>query len=290
MGPRKERAQWRRPSASGRTASSSPGTRRSVHVLSHGLHYGTGGLRGHSLLRHRERARRSSATATTSSASRSRPSSTTWTLPYSLEEIGEATQELIRRNGFASCYIRPLAFRGYGEMGLYAKTAPDRRDRRRLALGRLPRRGGQAARHPRQGLVLAADLARRPDPARQGLGPVPELDPRQDRVAPTPATTRRSCSTSAASSARARARTSSWSATAQIVTPPHVASILDGISRKSVIQIAARPRLPGDRARHRPRRALHGRRGLPDRHRGRAGAGARDRRPRDLASRARSRG
>ena len=30
----------------------------------------------------------------------------------------------------------------------------------------------------------------------------------------------------------------------EIVTPPHVASILDGISRKSVIQIAARPRLP----------------------------------------------
>ena len=39
-------------------------------------------------------------------------------------------------------------------------------------------------------------------------------------------------------SARARARTSSSSATAQIVTPPHNASILDGITRKSVIQIA----------------------------------------------------
>ena len=43
-------------------------------------------------------------------------------LPYSIEEIGEATRELIRRNGLRSCYIRPLAFRGYGEMGLYAPT------------------------------------------------------------------------------------------------------------------------------------------------------------------------
>ncbi len=91
----------------------------------------------------------------------------------------------------------------------------DRRDHRRLPLGRLPRRGGPEARHPRQGLELAPDRPRRPDPARQGLGPVPQLDPRQDRGAPTPATRRRSCSTSTASSARARARTSSSSATAR---------------------------------------------------------------------------
>jgi branched-chain amino acid aminotransferase len=32
--------------------------------------------------------------------------------------------ELIRRNELASCYIRPLAFRGYGEMGLFAQSAP----------------------------------------------------------------------------------------------------------------------------------------------------------------------
>src|SRR4029078_3516364 len=45
-------------------------------------------------------------------------------LPYSTEEIRQATHELIRRNGLDSCYIRPIAFRGYGEMGLYAQSAP----------------------------------------------------------------------------------------------------------------------------------------------------------------------
>ena len=45
-------------------------------------------------------------------------------LPYALEELRDATHELIRRNGLESCYIRPIAFRGYGEMGLYAPTAP----------------------------------------------------------------------------------------------------------------------------------------------------------------------
>jgi branched-chain amino acid aminotransferase len=45
-------------------------------------------------------------------------------LPYSVDELREITHELIRRNGLKSCYIRPLAFRGYGEMGLFAQGAP----------------------------------------------------------------------------------------------------------------------------------------------------------------------
>jgi branched-chain amino acid aminotransferase len=39
-------------------------------------------------------------------------------LPYSIDELRAATHELIVRNGFKSCYIRPLVFRGYGPMGL----------------------------------------------------------------------------------------------------------------------------------------------------------------------------
>ena len=94
-----------------------------VHVLSHGLHYGTGvfeGIRcyeterGPAIFRHREHLERLAASAEL------------YYLPlgYEREELREATHELIRRNGLDSCYIRPLAFRGYGEMGLYAQTAP----------------------------------------------------------------------------------------------------------------------------------------------------------------------
>jgi branched-chain amino acid aminotransferase len=39
-------------------------------------------------------------------------------MPYTKEQIREATHELIVRNGFKSCYIRPLVYRGYGPMGL----------------------------------------------------------------------------------------------------------------------------------------------------------------------------
>jgi branched-chain amino acid aminotransferase len=39
-------------------------------------------------------------------------------MPYSREQLREATHELIARNGFRSCYIRPLVYRGHGPMGL----------------------------------------------------------------------------------------------------------------------------------------------------------------------------
>src|SRR5918992_3292135 len=94
-----------------------------VHVLSHGLHYGTGvfeGIRcyetekGSAIFRHRDHLERLQKSAQLYYME----------LPYSLDEIRDATHELIRRNGLRSCYIRPLAFRGYGEMGLYAQSAP----------------------------------------------------------------------------------------------------------------------------------------------------------------------
>ena len=93
-----------------------------VHVLSHGLHYGTGvfeGIRayetdrGTAIFRHREHLERLEKSAELYYMN----------MPYSVGELREATHELIRRNGLESCYIRPIAFRGYGEMGLYAQAA-----------------------------------------------------------------------------------------------------------------------------------------------------------------------
>jgi branched-chain amino acid aminotransferase len=94
-----------------------------VHVLSHGLHYGTGvfeGIRaydtehGTAIFRMREHLDRLEKSAQLYFME----------LPYGLDALREATHELIRRNRLRSCYIRPLAFRGYGEMGLYAQSAP----------------------------------------------------------------------------------------------------------------------------------------------------------------------
>ena len=94
-----------------------------VHVLTHGLHYGTGvfeGIRaydtdrGTAIFRHRDHLARLYRSAELFYMP----------LPYELEELRAATHELIARNGLSSCYIRPLAFRGYGQMGLFPLDAP----------------------------------------------------------------------------------------------------------------------------------------------------------------------
>ncbi len=94
-----------------------------THVLSHGLHYGSGVFegvrayeteRGPAVFRHHDHLERLAKSAELYYLE----------LPYSSEEIAAATRELIRRNGLGSCYIRPLAYRGYGNLGLYATDAP----------------------------------------------------------------------------------------------------------------------------------------------------------------------
>jgi branched-chain amino acid aminotransferase len=45
-------------------------------------------------------------------------------IPYTLDELRAATHELIVANELRECYIRPIAFRGYGQMGLYPLDAP----------------------------------------------------------------------------------------------------------------------------------------------------------------------
>jgi branched-chain amino acid aminotransferase len=39
-------------------------------------------------------------------------------LPYSVEDLVTATKDVVRASGLPSCYIRPIAYYGYGEMGL----------------------------------------------------------------------------------------------------------------------------------------------------------------------------
>ena len=94
-----------------------------VHVLTHGLHYGTGvfeGIRayetevGTAVFRHREHLDRLFRSAELYYMP----------IPFSLDELRSATHELITRNELASCYIRPIVYRGYGQMGLFPLEAP----------------------------------------------------------------------------------------------------------------------------------------------------------------------
>ena len=102
-----------------------PWAEATTHVLTHALHYGSGVFEGircyHNtdtdeavifrLRDHMERLHRSAKIAMME-------------LPYSVDELCDATVELIKKNGLKSCYIRPLAYYGYGQMGVDPTGAP----------------------------------------------------------------------------------------------------------------------------------------------------------------------
>jgi branched-chain amino acid aminotransferase len=94
-----------------------------VHVLTHGLHYGTGVFEG---IRAYETPRGTAIFRHTDHIDRLFKSAELYYMPvpYTREELRAATHELITRNGLKSCYVRPLVYRGYGQMGLYPLEAP----------------------------------------------------------------------------------------------------------------------------------------------------------------------
>jgi branched-chain amino acid aminotransferase len=94
-----------------------------VHVGAHGLHYGTGVFEG---IRCYETDRGPSIFRLGEHLVRLQNSARLlhMTLPYSVEELRAATHELVAANGLPECYIRPIAFYGYGELGVSTAGNP----------------------------------------------------------------------------------------------------------------------------------------------------------------------
>jgi branched-chain amino acid aminotransferase len=94
-----------------------------VHVGVHGLHYGSGvfeGIRcydtpkGPAVFRLRDHMQRLHNSARLLHMQ----------LPYSVDDLYSACGELIGANGLPECYVRPIAFYGYGELGVSARGNP----------------------------------------------------------------------------------------------------------------------------------------------------------------------
>jgi branched-chain amino acid aminotransferase len=94
-----------------------------VHVGTHGLHYGSGvfeGIRayetpkGPAVFRLREHMERLHNSAKLLYLE----------LPYSVDELTAATWDLVGANGLPECYLRPIAFSGYGQLGVAARDNP----------------------------------------------------------------------------------------------------------------------------------------------------------------------
>jgi len=94
-----------------------------VHVLTHGLHYGTAvfeGVRcyetllGPAIFRNAEHVERLLRSAELYYME----------VPYSADELQRATRDIVACNEMSSCYIRPIVYRGYGGMGLNPLEVP----------------------------------------------------------------------------------------------------------------------------------------------------------------------
>jgi branched-chain amino acid aminotransferase len=207
-----------------------------VHVLTHGLHYGTGvfeGIRaydtevGTAVFRHRDHLDRLFKSADLFYMP----------IPYSADELRAATHELIGRNGLNACYIRPLAFRGYGQMGLYPLDAPVD-----VAiavwswgayLGEEGKRTGIRAKVSSWRRISPDSLIPHSKASGQYLNSVlAKIESQKAGYEEAILLDDHGyvCEGSGENIFVLRE--------GQIVTPPHTASILDGINRKSIMQIA----------------------------------------------------
>jgi branched-chain amino acid aminotransferase len=158
-------------------------------------------------------------------------------IPYTLEELRQATHELIAANELRECYIRPIVFRGYGQMGLYPLDAPievsiavwpwgaylgeegkERGIRAKVASWRRISHDALIPHAKASGQYLNSVLAKI-EATKAGYQEAILLDA-QGFV----------CEGSGENIYIVRDGT--------ILTPPQTAGILDGINRKSVIQIA----------------------------------------------------
>jgi branched-chain amino acid aminotransferase len=100
-----------------------PWAEATTHVLTHALHYGTAvfeGIRcyktdtGSAVFRLREHMARMVLSGRM----------IVMELPYGADELVEAALETIRANGLEECYVRPIAYRGYGAVGVNPTAAP----------------------------------------------------------------------------------------------------------------------------------------------------------------------
>lgn len=100
-----------------------PWDRATIHVSAHALHYGSGvfeGIRcyetpdGPALFRAHDHIARFYCSAETHGMD----------IPYGPEQLAEAMAELIRRNQFSNCYVRPICFRGSHDLSVTPEDCP----------------------------------------------------------------------------------------------------------------------------------------------------------------------
>ena len=133
-----------------------------VHVLTHALHYGSAVFEG-------ERAYGGEIfeLTRTASACTIRPRILGFEIPYSVETINQACNELLVRHGLADAYVRPIAYRGSEMMGVSAQQTKIHSRHRGVGVAVLLQAGRAAEGHPPRHGAAIAGPTRRPSRRRR---------------------------------------------------------------------------------------------------------------------------
>jgi branched-chain amino acid aminotransferase len=88
-----------------------------IHILTHTLHYGSGVFEG---MRAYETPQGPAVFRLTDHIERLFNSARIlmMEIPYTVDELVQASKDVVRATGLPSCYVRPIAYYGYGEMGV----------------------------------------------------------------------------------------------------------------------------------------------------------------------------
>jgi branched-chain amino acid aminotransferase len=100
-----------------------PWEKANIHVMSHVVHYGSSVFEG---IRCYAQPDGASIFRLTEHMQRLIHSAKIYRMPlgYSVERLSEAVVEVVEANGVTPCYLRPIAFRGYGEVGVNPLKSP----------------------------------------------------------------------------------------------------------------------------------------------------------------------
>jgi len=207
-----------------------------VPVLTHGLHYGTGVFEG---IRAYETEHGPAVFRLQDHLARLFKSAELYymPIPFTPAELRQATHELIAQNGLSECYIRPIAFRGYGQLGLYPLDCPVE-----VVIAAYPWGAYLGEEGKRQGIRAKVSSWRRISP--DSLIPHAKASGQYlNSVLAKVEASKAGYQEAILLDARAFVCEGSGEniyvvREGEVLTPPQTAGILDGINRKSIIQIA----------------------------------------------------
>ena len=165
-------------------------------------------------------------------------------VPYGMDEFNQALLETVAANKLDACYIRPLIYRGYGQLGVNPFPCPV--DVAIMVWDWGKYLGTEAL---EKGVDVRVSSWTRIAPntlpaMAKTVGQLHELAAHQDGGDQERLRRGHRARLTRATSPRAAARTSSWSRRASLITPPLVSSVLPGITRDTVITLARRLGIP----------------------------------------------